>query len=64
MAHYTYECKTCGKMDIEHSIKDNAISICPKCGSNTFKRLIGDNTGVIFKGSGFYETDYKQKRSE
>ena len=35
---------------------------CPKCGKLKVKRLIGKGAGVIFKGTGFYETDYKRKR--
>ena len=48
-------------MDISHSIKDDAMTVCPVCGGKEFKRLIGGNIGVVFKGTGFYETDYKRK---
>jgi len=61
MANYTYGCKKCGEMDISHSIKDDAMTVCPVCGGKEFKRLIGGNIGVVFKGTGFYETDYKRK---
>jgi len=42
-------------------MKDAALSECPKCGKSTLKRKIGTGAGIIFKGSGFYETDYKRK---
>lgn len=61
MAKYTYECKLCGVMEIEHSIKDEALQKCPKCGNMNIVRLIGKSVGVVFKGSGFYQTDYKNK---
>jgi putative FmdB family regulatory protein len=61
MPTYTYECKKCGKIEIQHSIKDDAMTVCPQCGGTEFKRLIDGSIGVIFKGTGFYETDYKRK---
>ena len=36
---------------------------CPECGKNKLERLIGTGAGIIFKGSGFYETDYKRSRA-
>ena len=39
---------------------DTKVQKCPKCGGNTH-RLIGVGSGIIFKGTGFYETDYKRK---
>jgi putative FmdB family regulatory protein len=59
MANYTYECKHCGVFNAEHSIKQDAYKVCPKCGGKDIKRLIGSNTAFILKGSGFYDTDYK-----
>ena len=41
-----------------HSIKDNALSACPTCGSKV-QRLISANVGFVFKGSGFYQNEYK-----
>ena len=43
---------------IWHSIKDNALSACPTCGSKV-ERLISANVGFVFKGSGFYQNEYK-----
>ena len=48
-------------MEIEHSIKEEALQKCPKCGTMDIVRLIGTSVGVVFKGSGFYQTDYKNK---
>jgi len=42
-------------------MSEKPIKKCPKCGKNKAKRLIGSGMGIIFKGSGFYETDYKRK---
>lgn len=40
------------------------MSLCPSCGEEGLKRLIGLGAGIIFKGSGFYETDYKRDSSK
>jgi predicted nucleic acid-binding Zn ribbon protein len=37
------------------------LTVCPECGKEELHRLIGTGSGIIFKGSGFYETDYKKK---
>ena len=42
-------------------MSDGAIRKCPECGRLKLKRLMGTGAGIIFKGSGFYETDYKRK---
>lgn len=61
MPTYEYECEKCKKVfDLFQSIKDEPIKKCPKCGGKVH-RLIGGGSGIIFKGSGFYETDYKKK---
>ena len=64
MPTYQYECAHCGH-DLEalQSMTDKKLKKCPKCGKNGLERLIGSGTGIIFKGSGFYETDYKKKDS-
>lgn len=60
MPTYDYVCKTCDhKWELFQSIKANAIRKCPECGKLTAKRVIGPGAGIIFKGSGFYETDYR-----
>jgi putative FmdB family regulatory protein len=56
---YEYECKKCGhRFDEFQSIKDEPIKKCPECKA-AVKRLIGPGAGIIFKGKGFYQTDYK-----
>lgn len=60
MPTYEYECKNCGyHFEMFQSMKDDPIKDCPECGK-TVKRLIGGGLGVIFKGNGFYTTDYKR----
>ncbi len=62
MPTYEYICKSCGhEFEKFQSITAEAIKKCPECGKNTAKRLIGKGAGVIFKGSGFYETDYRSE---
>ncbi len=59
MPTYDYKCSHCGILFEEvQSMKDPMLIKCPKCGKDTLVRLIGGG-GVIFKGSGFYQTDYK-----
>ena len=61
MPTYEYECQKCGNVfEKFQNIKDEPLKKCPKC-SGKVKRLIGTGAGVIFKGSGFYATDYRSK---
>lgn len=61
MPTYDYECLSCkDKFELFQQMKDQPLKICPKC-QGKVKRLIGSGFGLIFKGSGFYETDYKKK---
>lgn len=60
MPTYDYCCARCGEMEIFQSIKDDALAACPECGSKRFQRQISGGAGVIFKGEGFYETDYNR----
>jgi len=63
MPTYEYECKDCHHdFEVFQSMSAKPIRKCPECGGKV-KRLIGTGAGIIFKGSGFYETDYKQKNS-
>lgn len=60
MPTYDYQCPDCGhEFEAFHSISAKPIKKCPKCGKRKVKRLIGSGGGVIFKGTGFYQTDYK-----
>ncbi len=64
MPTYEYECAGCGRrFEIFQNITDNPLERCSQCGSQ-LKRLIGNGAGIIFKGSGFYQTDYKGKRPQ
>lgn len=61
MPNYDYTCDNCQHtQEIFQSMKDAALTECPKCHKPTFRRLIGMGAGIIFKGSGFYQTDYKR----
>jgi len=63
MPTYEYRCKKCGyTFECLQSITDRPVRRCPKC-KGAVERLIGAGAGLIFKGSGFYETDYKRKDS-
>ncbi len=60
MPTYAYACEGCGhKFDAFQSITAKPLRKCPACGKTTLKRLIGAGAGIIFKGSGFYCTDYR-----
>jgi len=67
MPTYEYECKRCGvRFERFQSISEEPIKVCPECGGEV-RRLISAGGGVIFKGSGFYATDYRSesyKRAE
>lgn len=61
MPTYEYECRECShRFELFQNMTAPPVSICPKC-KGPVKRLIGNGAGIIFKGSGFYETDYKRK---
>jgi len=60
MPTYEYECRSCKhRFEEFQNINADPIKICPKCGKPV-RRLIGGGMGIIFKGSGFYTTDYKR----
>jgi putative FmdB family regulatory protein len=60
MPTYEYKCTACGHaFERFQSIKAAPIKKCPECGKNKVKRLIGIGAGLLFKGSGFYITDYR-----
>jgi len=61
MPTYEYECTACGHRFEEYqSITAAPLTQCPACGGSV-KRLFGNGAGIIFKGSGFYQTDYRSK---
>ncbi|NLL84530.1 MAG: zinc ribbon domain-containing protein [Lentisphaerae bacterium] len=59
MPTYEYLCEKCGLFDFFQSIKDDPLKVCPTCKGRKIKRQISSGAGIIFKGSGFYETDYR-----
>lgn len=62
MPTYDYECSACGaRFEAFQSINDKPLTKCEKCGKKKVRRLIGAGAGLIFKGSGFYITDYRGK---
>ncbi len=61
MPTYEYECSSCEhRFDQFQAISEKPISKCPKCGGKT-RRLISAGAGILFKGSGFYQTDYRSE---
>lgn len=60
MPTYDYRCNAC-KHEFEHmqSMKDKPLKKCPECGKSALERLIGTGGAIIFKGGGFYQTDYR-----
>lgn len=63
MPTYDYKCLDCGNtFEYFQSITDEPLVVCSNC-KGTLKRLIGAGAGPIFKGSGFYQTDYKSNGS-
>lgn len=62
MPTYDYRCKNCGHtLEIFHGMTENPRRRCPLCGESKLEKLIGPGGGFIFKGSGFYITDYRSK---
>jgi putative FmdB family regulatory protein len=62
MPTYEYVCSKCGHhFEKFQSMRDEPLKKCPKCSKAALKRLVGGGAGLIFKGSGFYITDYKNK---
>ena len=61
MPTYEYRCKKCGNnFELFQLMTEEPVKICPKCNGEV-ERLIGSGAGVIFKGSGFYSTDYRSE---
>lgn len=62
MPTYDYRCSACRhEFELFQSMKDPAKRKCPACGKNALERLIGTGAAILFKGSGFYETDYRSE---
>ena len=63
MPNYDYQCERCGhRFEVFQSMKDEKLTDCPQeeC-EGPVKRLLGTGAGIIFKGGGFYETDYRSE---
>lgn len=62
MPTYDYECDACQhKFEEFQSMKDEPLKVCPKCKKKKLRRLFGTGAAILFKGSGFYETDYRSQ---
>lgn len=60
MPTYEYICENCGyELEKFQPITARPLRKCPECGKSNLKRLVGIGSGIIFKGSGFYQTDYR-----
>ena len=61
MPTYEYECGACGhSFEALQSMVEPKLKKCPVCKKSKLHRLIGSGSGIIFKGTGFYQTDYKK----
>jgi putative FmdB family regulatory protein len=62
MPTYEYACDACKhQFDELQSFSDSPLTKCPKCGKKKLRRLFGTGAAVLFKGSGFYQTDYRSE---
>ncbi len=62
MPTYDYVCDACEHaFELFQSIKDEPKKQCPECGKKKLRRLIGPGAAIVFKGSGFYATDYRSE---
>ena len=60
MPTYDYRCKFCEhELEVFQGLSEKKLRKCPGCGRAGLQRLIGSGGGIVFKGSGFYETDYR-----
>ena len=65
MPTYDYICNDCEKMyEYFQSMSDAPIKECPECKKNSLRRVISGGSGLIFIGSGYYLTDYKNKKTQ
>jgi putative FmdB family regulatory protein len=62
MPTYEYECDACqNRFEEYQSFSEDPLTKCPKCKKKKLRRLVGTGAAIIFKGSGFYETDYRSE---
>jgi putative FmdB family regulatory protein len=64
MPTYDYKCEHCNNtFEFFQSMKDDPMTLCPECGHEALKKLVSMPAGLIFKGTGFYLTDYAKKKT-
>ena len=64
MPTYEYRCSNCGaEIEVFQKMSDAPVTHCEKCGNETLKRIVSGGAGVIYKGEGWYVTDYSKKSS-
>ncbi len=62
MPTYEYQCKQCGhQLEELQSFTEASLVRCPNCNTDNLARILSSGSGLIFKGSGFYLTDYKKE---
>lgn len=62
MPTYDYECDACGhELEVFQGINEPVLKKCPECGKLKLKRQFGTGAAIVFKGSGFYQTDYRSE---
>ncbi len=60
MPHYDYRCSACAhEFEAFQQMSEDSLERCPECGKRKLERLLGGGGGILFRGSGFYQTDYK-----
>ena len=65
MPTYDYQCDNCAhEFEIFQSMTAKVLKKCPQCGQLSLRRMIGTGAAVLFKGSGFYATDYRSESYE
>lgn len=65
MPTYDYECDACKhRFEAMQRISEDPLKICPACNRDELRRLIGSGGAIVFKGSGFYQTDYRRPPAE
>ncbi len=65
MPTYQYQCKQCGhKLEELQSFVEDPLTLCPACKTENLIRVMGGGAGLIFKGSGFYLTDYRKEEKK
>lgn len=64
MPTYEYKCSSCGEhVEAFQRISEDPLKVCPHCGKETLERIVSGGVGVLYKGEGWYVTDYSKKSS-